>query len=89
VGDELDVTLDSGIRRAADAFKSMSLGADAVMLGRPYAYALAAGGSDGVSTYLKNFIAEFDLTMGLAGCDAVASIDREAVRHESTLDPHR
>jgi isopentenyl-diphosphate delta-isomerase len=89
VGDELDVTLDSGIRRAADAFKSVSLGADAVMLGRPYAYALAAGGSDGVSTYLKNFIAEFDLTMGLAGCDTVTSIDREAVRHESTLDPHR
>jgi lactate 2-monooxygenase len=89
VGDELDVTLDSGVRRAADAFKSVSLGADAVMLGRPYAYALAAGGADGVSTYLRNFLAEFDLTMGLAGSDAVTSIDRDAVRHESTLDPHR
>jgi isopentenyl-diphosphate delta-isomerase len=88
VGDELDVTLDSGIRRAADAFKSVSLGADAIMLGRPYAYALAVGGSDGVSTYLRNFLAEFDLTMGLAGCDAVTGIDREAVRHESTLGSH-
>jgi lactate 2-monooxygenase len=89
VGDEVDVTLDSGVRRAADAFKSVSLGADAVMLGRPYAYALAAGGADGVGTYLENFLAEFDLTMGLAGSDAVTSIDRDAVRHESTLGPHR
>jgi len=87
VGNEVDVTLDSGVRRAADAFKSLSLGADAVMLGRPYAYALAADGADGVSTHLRNFIAEFDLTTGLAGFDAVTEIDRGAVRHESTLGP--
>jgi lactate 2-monooxygenase len=89
VGDEVEVTLDSGVRRAADAFKSVALGADAIMLGRPYAYALAAGGADGVSTYLRNFLAEFDLTMGLAGSDTLDSIDRGAVRHESTLGPRR
>jgi isopentenyl-diphosphate delta-isomerase len=87
VGDEVDITLDSGVRRAADAFKSVALGADAIMLGRPYAYALAAGGREGVSTYLRNFLAEFDLTMGLAGHDAVTDVGREAVRHESTLAP--
>jgi lactate 2-monooxygenase len=85
VGDEVDVTLDSGVRRAADALKSVSLGADAVLLGRPYAYALAAGGADGLETYLRNFLAEFDLTMGLAGSDTVTGVDREMVRHESTL----
>jgi isopentenyl-diphosphate delta-isomerase len=89
VGDEADVTLDSGIRRPADALKSLALGADAVMLGRPYAYALAVGGAEGVETYLTNFLAELDLTMGLSGHDAVADLDREAVRHESTLVPGR
>jgi isopentenyl-diphosphate delta-isomerase len=87
VGDEVDVTLDSGVRRAADAYKAVALGADAVMLGRPYAYGLAAGGTEGVRTVLRNFVAEFDLTMGLSGRRSVADIGRDAVRHESTLGP--
>jgi isopentenyl-diphosphate delta-isomerase len=89
VGDDADITFDSGVRRAADAYKAIALGADLVMLGRPYAYGLAAGGADGVRTVLKNFLAEFDLTMGLSGRQAVDQIDRDAVRHESTLVPAR
>jgi isopentenyl-diphosphate delta-isomerase len=89
VGDEADITFDSGVRRAADAYKAIALGADLVMLGRPYAYGLAAGGADGVRTVLRNFLAEFDLTMGLSGRRAVDDIDRDAVRHESTLAPER
>ena len=85
VGDEVEITFDSGVRRAADAFKTLAVGADTVLLGRPYAYALAAGGADGVETYLRNFLAELDLTMGLAGRASVAEIDRDAVRHESEL----
>ncbi len=85
VGGEVPITFDSGVRRASDAFKAIALGADAVLLGRPYAYSLAVDGADGVETYLRNFIAEFDLTMGLSGCRTVDEITRDRLRHESEL----
>ncbi|MFB6142817.1 MAG: alpha-hydroxy-acid oxidizing protein [Halorientalis sp.] len=85
VGDEVPITFDSGIRRGADVFKALALGADSVLLGRPYAYGLAVDGASGVETVLRNLLAEFDLTMGLAGHDSAAGIDRDALRHESRL----
>jgi isopentenyl-diphosphate delta-isomerase len=85
VGDEVPVTFDSGVRRGADMFKALALGADTVMLGRPYAYGLAVDGANGVHTVCENLIAEFDLTMGLSGRDAVDDIDSNALRHESEL----
>ena len=48
---DVEIMLDSGIRHAADAMKAISLGAKAVLIGRPYAYALAAGGQRGVEAY--------------------------------------
>jgi len=85
VGDDAAVTFDSGVRRGSDAFKAVALGADAVLLGRPYAYGLAVGGADGVESVVTNHLAEFDLTMGLAGRSSVAEIGRDAVAHESDL----
>ena len=85
VDGEVPITFDSGVRRASDAFKALALGADAIMLGRPYAYGLAVDGANGVRTVLENFIAEFDLTMGLSGCRSVDEINRDTVRHESDL----
>ena len=79
VDGRIPVLLDSGIRSGADAFKALALGAKAVLLGRPYVYGLAVGGSAGVREVLDNFMAEFDLTMGLAGCRSVADIDRGAL----------
>lgn len=67
-GDELVVLFDSGVRRGADLFKAIALGARAVLLGRPYACGLAVGGEDGVRTVLENFLADVDLTLALAGC---------------------
>jgi lactate 2-monooxygenase len=75
----LPVILDSGVRGGADAFKALALGATAVGIGRPYAYGLAIAGEAGVREVLRNFAADFDLTMGLAGCRSVAEIDREAL----------
>ena len=72
--------LDSGIRGGADAFKAIALGASAVCIGRPYAYGLAIAGEEGVYHVLRNFIADFELTMGLAGCKNIGEIDRESVR---------
>lgn len=68
VGDQTTIMFDSGIRRGADVFKAMALGAKAVLLGRPYAYALGIGGSEGVKEVTMNLLADIDLTMGLAGC---------------------
>ena len=68
------VLLDSGIRGGADVFKAIALGAAAVLLGRPYVYGLALAGETGVAEVLRNVRAEFDLTMGLAGCTGVTGI---------------
>ncbi len=75
--------LDSGIRGGADVFKALALGASAVLLGRPYVYGLALAGEAGVAEVLRNVHAEFDLTMGLAGCTGVAGITAACVTRSS------
>ncbi len=67
VGGELEVLLDSGVRSGADVVKALALGADAVLLGRPYLWGLAAGGEAGVLGVLRTILAELDLTIGLTG----------------------
>jgi lactate 2-monooxygenase len=79
VGDEPTVLLDSGVRTGADVFTALALGADAVLLGRPYMYGLVLAGERGVSEVIANVIAEFDLTMALAGAADLASITRDRV----------
>jgi isopentenyl diphosphate isomerase/L-lactate dehydrogenase-like FMN-dependent dehydrogenase len=79
VGRRVPVLLDSGVRGGADAFKALALGARAVLIGRPFVYGLAAAGESGVREVLRNFLADFDLTMGLAGCAAVDEIGPEAL----------
>jgi isopentenyl diphosphate isomerase/L-lactate dehydrogenase-like FMN-dependent dehydrogenase len=73
------VLLDSGVRSGADAFKALALGASAVCIGRPYVYGLALAGEAGVREVIANFLAEFDLTMGLAGVRAVGEITQDAL----------
>lgn len=75
VGDELAVLLDSGVRSGSDAVKALALGADAVLLGRPYLWGLALEGSEGVEKVLRHFLAELDLTMALAGCTAPSQLE--------------
>jgi lactate 2-monooxygenase len=79
VGGRVPVLLDSGIRGGADVFKALALGATAVLIGRPYAYGLAAAGEEGVRQVIANFVADFDLTMGLAGCRSVSEITPETL----------
>jgi isopentenyl-diphosphate delta-isomerase len=85
IGDETTITFDSGIRRGSDVFRALAVGADVCLLGRPFIYGLAVGGQSGVEHVLENILADFDLTMGLAGRDAVSKIDRGAVTHEDDL----
>jgi lactate 2-monooxygenase len=69
------VLMDSGIRTGADVLKALALGADAVLLGRPYAYGLAVGGQEGVETVIRHLMAETDLTLALAGGTRAADLD--------------
>jgi lactate 2-monooxygenase len=75
VGDDATVLMDGGIRHGADVVKALALGADAVLVGRPYAYGLAVGGQDGVETVLRHLWAETDITMALAGLSSVRDLD--------------
>ena len=79
VGGAVPVLLDSGVRSGADVFKALALGARAVLLGRPYIYALALAGEDGVRQVLRDLHADFDLTLGLAGYSAAADVGPEAL----------
>jgi isopentenyl diphosphate isomerase/L-lactate dehydrogenase-like FMN-dependent dehydrogenase len=80
VGDGISVLLDSGIRSGADAFKALALGADAVLVGRPYLWGLALDGQNGVETVLRSLLAELDLTMTLSGFTRVSEIDSGVLR---------
>lgn len=77
VGDDATILFDSGIRRGSDVLVALALGADAVLLGRPYVYGLAVDGADGVEAVVSNFLADLDLTMGLCGCASIDEIDRD------------
>ena len=81
VGDKSTVLFDSGIRRGADVFKAMALGAKAVLIGRPYAYGLALAGEQGVTEVIGNLLADVDLTLGLAGCNSWADVTRDKLHY--------
>lgn len=76
VQNKMPVLIDGGIRGGADMFKALALGANAVCIGRPYAYGLAIAGELGVNHVIRNFMADFELTMALAGCKNIREISR-------------
>lgn len=71
VGDKLTIFFDSGVRCGSDIAKALALGADCVLIGRPYVYGLALGGEGGVSHVLKSLIGDLELTLHLAGITSV------------------
>jgi lactate 2-monooxygenase len=77
VAGRIPVLFDGGIRRGADVFKALALGARAVLLGRPYCWGLAVAGEQGVREVLLNLLADVELTFGLAGCASCADVGRE------------
>jgi lactate 2-monooxygenase len=79
VDGRVPVLFDSGVRGGADVFKAMALGAAAVCLGRPYTYGLAIAGEAGVREVIQNLVADFDLTLGLAGRTSVAQVTRDTL----------
>ncbi|XP_062008781.1 peroxisomal (S)-2-hydroxyacid oxidase GLO4-like isoform X2 [Rosa rugosa] len=82
VGGKVPVLFDGGIRRGTDVFKALALGAQAVLVGRPVIYGLAANGENGVRKVMKMLKDELELTMALSGCPSVKDITRSHVRTE-------
>jgi lactate 2-monooxygenase len=80
VGDRLTILLDSGIRTGSDIIKALALGADAVLLGRPYVYGLGLAGEEGVRHVLRSLLAELDLSMALSGQTRPADLDPSVLR---------
>lgn len=75
IGDKLELIVDGGVRRPGHAIKALCLGANAVSFGRPYLYALAAGGENAVKTFLLNFKEGLERDMTLLGCRSVSELN--------------
>ena len=75
VGGKVRVLADGGIRSGLDVVRMLALGADFVLLGRAWAYALAGDGGAGVAHILKLIEAEMRVAMALTGCTSIAEID--------------
>jgi lactate 2-monooxygenase len=78
--DGAPVIFDSGVRSGPDVMKAMALGASAVAIGRPYAYALAVGGQAGIEHLVASLLAEIDLTMAIDGYPILADLTPDALR---------
>lgn len=79
VGSQMDVLFDSGIRHGSDVLKAVALGADAVLVGRPYAWGLACAGEDGVAEVLRRLLADTDLSMALCGAARLDDMGRASL----------
>jgi 4-hydroxymandelate oxidase len=73
------IVVDGGIRRGTDVIKALALGADAVAIGRPQMYGLAAGGAAGVQRVVELLRAELDLAMALVGASSLAALEPDLV----------
>ncbi len=79
VGDDKTLLVDSGFRRGSDVFKGLAFGADAIMLGRPLLYGLAADGQSGVEEVLNTIAGELKRIMTMCGAERVRNVDESMV----------
>lgn len=75
VGNQLEVIFDGGVRRGSDVVKAIAMGAKAVLLGRGYAYGMAAAGDAGIERALEIFEADIVRTLKLLGCTSISQVD--------------
>jgi L-lactate dehydrogenase (cytochrome) len=83
VNGQVEVLMDGGVRRGSDIVKAICLGARAVLIGRAYAYGLAAAGHDGVARALEILREDVERTLRLLGCASVAQLDSSYVESRS------
>ncbi len=80
LGADATILVDGGIRRGTDVFKALALGANAVLIGRPYIHALATAGALGVAHLLKLLREELEVSMALSGCRDLSCIGPDALQ---------
>ena len=76
---KMEILIDGGVRRGTDVLKALSLGAKAVLVGRPILWGLAYDGESGVRKVLQILKKEFDLAMALCGCTSVSNISFDLI----------
>ncbi|MBP5706290.1 MAG: alpha-hydroxy-acid oxidizing protein, partial [Spirochaetales bacterium] len=74
VGKKIKIIYDGGVRNGEDVFKALALGADLVMIGRPFVTAVLGGGADGVGVLINQLKMQLARTMLIAGADKVSDI---------------
>lgn len=79
IGDKMKIFVDGGIRSGGDVFKALALGADAVLIGRPYAISAFGGGAEGVEIYTNKIGEELKETMLMTGCSKLKDITRDKI----------
>ena len=79
VNGRIEVLMDGGVRRGTDVIKAICLGAKAVLVGRAYAYGLAAGGPAGVRRAIEILRTEMERTLKLLGCSSISALDRSYI----------
>lgn len=80
VGDSMTILVDGGIRSGTDVFKALALGADGVLICRPFVVAAYGGGAEGVQTYIDKIGSELKDTMQMCGVHSVSEITRDMIR---------
>lgn len=80
VGGGMKVLVDGGIRSGADIFKALALGADGVVIARPFVTAVYGGAEEGVKVYIEKLAGELEDTMKMCGAENIAAITRDMVR---------
>ena len=79
VGGKLAVLFGAGVRTGTDSYRALALGAEAVVIGRPYVHGLALGGEDGVRHMLRTLLAELEITLSIAGVGHHRDLDESAL----------
>jgi L-lactate dehydrogenase (cytochrome) len=79
VGEQMEVLMDGGVRSGLDVYKALALGARAVMIGRPWVWAIAGGGEPGLTDLLATFKRELEVAMALSGVTRIADINRSVL----------
>lgn len=80
VNHRIQVFVDGGFRSGSDVFKALALGADGVLIGRPFSIAAIGAADEGVSCYLQKIQSELKATMEMCGCETISDIKYECIK---------
>lgn len=79
VGDDIKILVDGGIRSGGDVFKALAMGADGVIIARPFVTALYGGEEEGIQTYINKIGQELEETMAMCGAHSIDEITSEMI----------